>query len=784
MKDQERSAERAKGAEAAMGTAIPGLWPHQRQAIDAASSWLRDGGRFTVVAACGTGKTDIGVGAARELAAGRVLVVVPTLGLLEQTVAAYAHRSGGDLGSIVAVCSEASATMRRTITFGGMTGAVTTDSAELLRICGTERRCTVFTTYVSMATTVAQAHHEGLPPWDLIVVDEAHRTAGMSGRPWSAVLDDQRIPSVRRLYLTATPRVITGADADRHTIASMDDRQLYGPAGFELRFAEAIELGLLADYRVVVAVVNDSDIRDLMTTDRPGGDVPPSELATLAAQVALLRAARRFGLRRVITFHNRVARADRFAAGLAHTASAVGVDPGGLWAGHVSGSHSVSRRAEVLDRLHGEDERLVVVANAKVLAEGIDVPAVDGVVFADPRGSTVDAIQAVGRALRRGGNERKTATIVVPVLIAPGQDADLAGSGSAYAGVWEILRALRAHDQRAAVDLDLLYDHSRQLVTGQDPPPPPWLAIDGADWPEGFVKALTIATVDLDGPVLEAQWQRYLAAAAAYRQAHGHLRIPQGFIGPDGLAVGSWIRTQRHHRRRLAPHRVAALEALGMIWDPHAEQWAAGLRAAQAYAAEHGHLHPKAGYRNADGFGLGVWLNNLRARAITLSDEQRDALEALDPEWNPPWDRHWHRGLCRARAFHDRHGHLDVPLTWADSAGYQLGRWVSVQRNRASELSDEQRRALDALGMGWELAAARDRWWQQGLKSAAAFRDRHGHLQVPVQYETEDGTKLGLWLHNLRRRYRTGTLDPERIATLEALDIQWRPPRGPRPSHR
>lgn len=596
-------------------------WPHQREAIARTVAALRHGGRVSIVAACGTGKTDIGLGAAEALNAGRVLVVVPTLGLLEQTMAVYAARpSTRRLGRIVAVCSGASSHVRRLPGHDGDL-LVTTSATEVVREIGGTSCCTVFSTNVSVAAVLEKAHREGLAPWDLIVVDEAHRTAGASGRPWSAVHDDRRLPARRRLYLTATPRLIAGAGlSGPDSVASMDDPQVFGHTGYELRFAEAIELGLLADYRVVVAVVDEQRARNLLDggPDRPA-TITQEDLNAAVAQVALFRTARQYRLQRVISFHNRVARAEHFASTFSRTAELLGEQAAGICALHVSGRHSSAYRAEVLQRLRADDGGLVVVANARVLAEGVDVPAVDAVLFADPRGSTVDAIQAVGRALRRGDRPDKTATIIVPVLVGPGQDADLTASGSPFSGVWEILRALRAHDQRAAVDLDLLHDRSLHPIQDRRPlAPPPWLMIDGGGWPDGFVEALTIAAVDLDGPVLEAQWYRYLAAARRYRQVHGHLRIPRRWISPDGLAVGAWIRTQRHNRRRLAPRRLSALDALGMVWDVRADRWEAGLHAAARYAAAHGHLHPAHNYQDADGFRLGAWLNNLRARASTL----------------------------------------------------------------------------------------------------------------------------------------------------------------------
>ncbi|WP_328384404.1 Helicase associated domain protein (plasmid) [Micromonospora zamorensis] len=749
------------------------LWPHQSDAVAAATDRLRAGGRATVIMACGTGKTRVGSETAQRLGAARVLVAVPTLELLAQTVHAYRLEHGDQaLGRIIAVCSDQTITRRHEIDLRAEHADVTTDSEQLHELCSGKGRRTVFSTYASLPTAVAGAHRDqGLPPWDLAVVDEAHRTVGDHGRAWAAIHDDDRIPARRRLYFTATPRVIAESGTSLQ-VASMDDETTFGAVVHQLLFADAIDLGYLADYRVVVSVVAEPEVRDLIRHHpylTVGGRAIDS--ATVAAHVALLRAADQYGLRRVISFHNRVSRAGHFAATLSHTALAMGRNPDRLWATHLSAVHPPPRRRQVLDQLRGDDERLMVVANARVLAEGIDVPAVDGIVFADPRGSTIDAIQAVGRALRRGSQPGKTATILIPVLAAPGHDPDLLDSRSPYAAVWEVLRALRAHDSRAGAAFDQLHQRLRHRRPAESAPAlPGWLRADGLPLPESFLTAITVATVDVDG-TFEQQWLRNMAAAEAYYEQHGHLRVPQRWTTVDGLPLGAWINTQRVARSRgaLPEHRIAALDVVGMVWDARDDQWATGYAAAERYAAEHGHLHPPAAYATPSGFRLGWWVTNLRMRASDLSPARAEALRHLDPDWNPPWDRHWQRGLINARRFRAEHGHLDVASSYRAPNGHRLGEWIHRQRRIQARLTPQQRAALTRLGMTWDQPPLRDQMWQRGIAAATAFHVDHGHLRVPRDYTTANGFRLGLWIENVRRR--RDKVPAQRRAVLEQLGI-------------
>lgn len=232
------------------GVSAPELWPHQREAIDAA---LRNGiggtGRATVVLPCGTGKTRVGSEIAQQTApAGRVLIVEPTIELVGQTLHAWRQAHGDDaLGRTVALCSDPGVMDQRGQELRDNRAAVTTSPAELAELVAGEGRVTVVSTYAGMRV-LADAHaNYGLRPWDLIIVDEAHRTAGAVGKAWALVHDDAVLPAARRLYLTATPRIVGDrGDAGRGTFAvSMDDEKVYGPICYKMSFSRAAELGLL-----------------------------------------------------------------------------------------------------------------------------------------------------------------------------------------------------------------------------------------------------------------------------------------------------------------------------------------------------------------------------------------------------------------------------------------------------------------------------------------------------------------------------------------------------------
>jgi predicted helicase len=643
------------------------LWAHQREAADAAVKILAESERTTLVAACGSGKTRTGgeIAARIALGSGRLLVLAPSLDLLAQILHEYRTTFGdGWVGRAIAVCSD-NAIHHSEVDMYAEGAAVTTDPARLAALLAAPGRATVACTYHSLGV-LREAHaRHGLAPWGLAIMDEAHRTTGRVDKPWTAIHDDAAIPCVRRLYLTATPRIMADPDSGQAAV-SMDDEAIFGPVAHTLTFAEAIERGLLADYRVIVPVITDAEVSRLFTAalDAPhltagGFAVSPQMLAT---QVALLRAAAQHDARRVITYHRRVTSADAFAVTLYAAAGLLEPQqrPDRLTALSVSGRARRGRRRPILARLASDQPGTVVVSNARVLGEGVNIPTVDGVGFIDPLGSSEFVIQAVGRALRTGGLAGKIAKVFVPVHIGPEENMHADLDDTPWRALWATIRALRAHDERLAAGLDLKRRISGKSTAREDFEMPDWMSLTGAPVPAGFASAVKVRMLE----ATTSSWQASYGRALAYHAEHGHLAPTR----TEDRELNTWVDLQRQRRRRrlLSGERAALLDALGIAWDPLDESWQRALADARAYHRAHGHLSPAADamWAGEPPRRIGKWVTKQRARhrAGELPLDRVAALEELGIVWEPE-EPSWARLLEAAREYREQHGHLRVPKT-------------------------------------------------------------------------------------------------------------------------
>jgi hypothetical protein len=639
----------------------------------------------------------------------------------------------------------------------------------------------VFATYHS-SPRIAEAQQSRTPAFDLVIADEAHRCAGPQAGDFATVLAPKRIKASKRLFMTATPRYFTGRvqkearDADWE-VASMDDETQFGPVLHRLSFAKAIEQGLLSDYQVAVVGVTDATYRDYAERGVfvTGDGEKVTDARTLASQLGLLRAMANYDLRRLVTFHSRIRSASAFARSLPEVCAWLPADrrPGGnLWAEHVSGEMTSGERDIRLNKLRVVDSGVRgILTNARCLAEGVDVPTLDGVAFIEPRRSQVDVVQAVGRAIRKAP-DKTIGTVVIPVFVDADGDADQALESGEFQKVWDVLKALRAHDDALADELDeLRRELGRRGTIGERP------AKIVLDVPvtvgEQFARAFDTRLVERS----TARWDEAIGAAQAYRSEHGNLLVPVSYTTANGFRLGAWIDGRRQYRRRgwLTDARIAELDSLEMVWDPYEDAWGYGLAKATAFQKENGHLHVLLRYRTDDGFRLGGWINEARTghKRGTLSRERVAGLDRLGMEWDVH-DAAWERGIAAARAYQVAHGDLLPSAKQVTGDGFRLGLWIADKRHRRrkGELSRERIAQLDALGLVWE---PNHESWQRNIAAAQQYLEENGHLRVPQKFVTSDGFALGTWMTNLRTPRIRRTLSARRVRELDALGMVWDP---------
>lgn len=295
----------------------------QQIAVDtSASSFIEGYRRVSVYMATGTGKTLVALHIVQETAPeGASLVAVPSLRLLEQTAAKW--HSEGRPGRYLGVCSSGQPADPY---LAGILTMVDTADDLAQQAADAQGPLNVFCTYDSL-DKVVEAHRDfHLPRWDVVVADEAHRTAGDYDKPWARIHHDDKVPARHRLYMTATPRVFDEKKArakgisPNTVIASMDDVSIYGPVVYRISLREAIDEGLLADYRIAGVVIRDEDLRGLLNR-LPANTWSGEALRAAAAQVALLVAQHRYDLRRTLTFHPCIDAAEVCAETLHQTAA-------------------------------------------------------------------------------------------------------------------------------------------------------------------------------------------------------------------------------------------------------------------------------------------------------------------------------------------------------------------------------------------------------------------------------------------------------------------------------
>jgi hypothetical protein len=566
------------------------------------------------------------------------------------------------------------------------------------------------------------------------------------------------------------------ADEQEVEVASMDDPVRFGPVLHRLSFAEAVDRRLLSDYRVLVIGATDDEAQALAET---GAFVAPdpnlvTDARSLARSIGLLKAVREYGLRRVISFHGRIKRAREFVALLEYVTGALPTTPirkGELYATHISGEMTAGVRRRLLTRLKNlEDTDRMLLANARCLTEGVDVPALDAVAFIDPRSSQIDIVQAVGRAMRQAP-DKETGTIVIPVFLREADDPDTALDSSEFRPVWQIVNALRSHDESLNEEIDALCRGLGRTGRVERHPGKLVLNLPRPVDLERFSRAFDARLVTRTG----SSFALGLGALEEYVRRHGDARVPQAYKTKTGFKLGIWCggRRQENGRGALAADRVAALDALGFIWHPHEDDWQQGLIALEEYVEQYGDARVPINHKTKTGFKLGTWCGSRRQenRRGALAADRVAALDALGFIWHL-YEDDWQQGLMALEEFVRRHGNAHVPQDYATETGFKLGLWCNNRRQfrKRGTLPVERIAALEALGLIWDPL---EDSWLQGMAALRDYVQLHASGRVPVDYQSEEGFKLGAWCHRKRQQRKRGKLAAERIDALDELGFVW-----------
>jgi superfamily II DNA or RNA helicase len=439
--------------------------PHQQEAIDGAKRhYLKQRKtRGKLLMPCGTGKSLTAFWITQALKSKTTLVVVPSLSLIKQSVEDWTREFVAQQASPqpewLCVCSDESVGSVSKDEFVedvyelGL--PVTTDPAQIQSFL--KRRTSspriVFVTYQSsgVLAKAARAAKSGI---DLAILDEAHKTVGEKGKAFSLLLDDKNLKIRRRLFMTATERVVRGANDE---VFSMDSKPVFGECFYHLSFKKAIHStpSIISDYKVVTIFVTEKEIAEAVQSRKYVSDsskgIDAEDSRYLAAAIALRKCYREYGITHAVSFHRSIRAANEFADLQAKLSSVQQKSPA-IECFHISSQKSAGERSRILSDF--AESKKSLITNARCLTEGVDVPAIDCVLFADPRQSTVDIVQAVGRALRPSPG-KQFGYVMLPIVVPDGLSFEEFADSTEFRAVARVITALSTQDERIAEEFRL-----------------------------------------------------------------------------------------------------------------------------------------------------------------------------------------------------------------------------------------------------------------------------------------------------------------------------------------
>lgn len=400
-----------------------------------------------------------------------------------------------------------------------------------------------------------------------------------------------------------------------------------------------------------------------------------------------------------------------------------------------------------------QSKRLKLLFCIDMLNEGVHVDGISGVILFRPTISPIIYKQQIGRALTAG--DSKTPLILDVVNNFEG----LSSISGIQSELNEAVHRLFANGEGSKI----VTEHFEVIEQVQD---------------------CRVLFERLQAS-LSSTWDHYFSEASIYYAEHRNLRVPVDYATSAGLHLGTWVQLQRLIRNgkrmgSLTEAQIRRLDNIGMIWDDRAEfAWKRGLEHAKAYFEEQGNLLVPAKYKAKDDFALGHWILTKRKDRSNgrMTEEEIRQLDALGMAWNAVSAK-WERGYAEAAAYYEQYADLEVPTKYITESGLKLGVWISYQKDAYQKglLSTEQIRRLEQIGMNW--GERNYHRWMEQYHAAERYYQVHGDLDVPANYVTEDGIKLGKWIATLRHARKKQTdvrtkLTPERIAMLDTIGMQW-----------
>jgi superfamily II DNA or RNA helicase len=607
--------------------------PHQQRAIDECVKWFTVGekSKGQLILPCGAGKTFTALWIKEELKTSKTLVLVPSLALLRQIKNEWSKQRKTNY-QYLCVCSERDIDKDNTDSIVTYTyeigGNVITEPKEILSFLNQDlNEKVIFSTYQSLPRIIESIQNTEII-FDFVFCDEAHKTAGISKVVFGLVHDNVKIPAKRRLYATATPRIVKESlkkklGDDLKYTHDMNDPEKFGKELYRMSFKDAIEEDILVDYKIVAIGVNDSKLAtDIQERKFIDNNISLDELANnYALDIVMNKYSANHGL----TFHSRVKLAKEFASRhskLFEKTTSFSVD----------GTQSTSIRNQILNEFKNSNK--AIISNARCLTEGVDVPTIDLVYFSDPKNSKVDIIQAVGRALRKKEG-KKRGYIVVPIYHTENDKVENAISQSSFKNLLQVIRSLCEQDER-------LQDEINSIAFGKGKRVSKKIDIISSFDEEidslhliGFEEKLRESLFDQIIYTTSNNWDIWFLELKSYIESNNDYPNKS-----DNKDLYTWISQQRNRRKNgsLKSVEIQKLNSIDFAWNNVDSKWNKNFEEFENYSKTN--VFPPC--KGIDSDELVNWYKYIHAKVKareSLSPEKINIFIEINEKFKGPADR-------------------------------------------------------------------------------------------------------------------------------------------------
>jgi superfamily II DNA or RNA helicase len=731
--------------------------PHQRAAVFAAKAhFIREkASRGRLIMPCGTGKSLAAHWIAQALGAKTVLVAVPSLASIRQSVTDWTREflARDQVLDWICVCSdETVGNLERDEFVGDVyelglpTHADPKKVAALLRAPSKGSKI-VFTTYQSSDKLAAAARRARIR-FDLAILDEAHKTVGVRSKQFATLLRDKKIKVRHRLFMTATERVFRGSSDD---VLSMDNEGDYGKCFFQMSYKDAIREGIISDYKILTMTVSDDRIRRLIADNRilklNLRNLDEAEAQSAAAGIALKQVFKKQKIKHAISFHRSIRAADRFREQQDAFNRIRDIGPRTINL-HISSKKTAGERSDLLTEF--VNHRRSLMTNARCLTEGVDVPAIDCVLFVDPKQSRIDIVQAAGRALRRYPG-KEYGYILLPLVVPSKMEFSKFAETTAFRQVASTITALSIQDERIAEEFRAI---EKGRVSGGK-----IVEIEG-DVPVGmkirlgdFAEAISTRLWESVG---RANWRPFDHARAFVRSIglRNHLEwvaycrsgerpndipaSPSVGYPKEWASWGDWLGTDfvHHSRRKHLPFNEARAFArrLGLKSATEWREYSKSSKKPDNIPADPGTVYAESGWS-----GMGDWLGTgtvaPRLRQYRSFKKARAFVRNLGCNSRDEWFDY-----CASGKRPD-----DIPTnphnTYAEAGWVSLRDWLGTGRRRRGS---GWRSFKKARAFVHRLGLKSDSEWRDYLKSGRKPEDIPAHPRLA--YANDGWSGMGDWL--------------------------------------